>query len=422
MRVLLLSTFEKSGGAAIAASRLALALHSNGIEAKMLVRNKQTVRPWVVGLDKTYKHNLRFVWERFCIWFYNRFSKKNLFAVSLANTGADITQLEDFKDADIIHIHWVNQGMLSLKDIEKIVDSGKPIVWTMHDMWNSTGICHHARECDHYFTQSCHNCFFIEGFGWMKEPSARVFQQKKRLYAKSRISFVACSLWLRKRAELSPLMTNKQLLNIPNPINPVQFAPSNQESVRIKLHLPKDKKLLLFGSMKVTDKRKGIDYMVEACRIFCNKYPSKKNQMGIVMMGNHSEEVVDLLPFPVYSVGFVSDENHIVELYNATDLYVTPSLEENLPNTIMEALSCGIPCVGFEIGGIPEMIDHRQNGYVATYKSAADLADGIYWSIFEAETETLKRNARDKVLENYSQDVVAKQYLELYKSKLDKPT
>ncbi len=418
MKVLIVSTFERMGGAAVAASRLGIALRANGVEATMLVRDKQTERSWVIELPKTFKNKLNFVWERFCIWKANKFSKENLFAVSLANTGIDITNLDVFKQADVIHIHWINQGMLSLKDIDKIVTSGKPVVWTMHDMWNATGICHHARDCEHYFTQDCHNCFFIHGFGWIQEPSAKIFQQKKQLYGRSQISFVACSRWLRQKAEISPLMSGVQLLNIPNPIDTALFTPFSQQEVRAKWNLPLDVKLILFGSMKVTDKRKGIDYMIDACRIFAQKYPEEKNRVGIVMMGNRSEEVVNLLPFPVYSVGFVSQEEQIAEVYNATDVYVTPSLEENLPNTIMEALSCGVPCVGYHIGGIPEMIDHLENGYVAKYKSAEDLADGIHWTLFEADTPFLSKNARNKGLNNYSENVIAKRYIDLYQSKM----
>ena len=155
MRVLLVSTFERMGGAAVAASRLGAALRADGVEVQMLVRDKQTDRPWVVALDKTHKHKLHFLWERFCIWASNRFSRENLFSVSSANTGTDITRLPAFKQADLIHLHWINQGMLSLDNVTEIIRSGKPVVWTMHDMWNASGICHHARECDHYFTQAC---------------------------------------------------------------------------------------------------------------------------------------------------------------------------------------------------------------------------------------------------------------------------
>ena len=99
-------------------------------------------------------------------------------------------------------------------------------------------------------------------------------------------------------------------------------------------------------------------------------------------------------------------------IYNAADVFLLPSLSENLPNTIMEAMACGTPCVGFEVGGIPEMIDHKQNGYVARYKDAADLAEGIRYVL--DNREELGRNAREKVMREYREEIVAKKYIEIY--------
>lgn len=134
MRVLIINTSERLGGAAVAASRLMESLKNNGIKAKMLVRDKQTDQISVVGLQRNWWQVWRFVWERIVIWKANRFKKNNLFAVDIANTGTDITSLPEFQQADVIHLHWVNQGMLSLNDIRKILKSGKPVVWTMHDI------------------------------------------------------------------------------------------------------------------------------------------------------------------------------------------------------------------------------------------------------------------------------------------------
>ena len=147
MRVLIINTSERIGGAAIAASRLMESLKNNGIKAKMLVRDKQTDQISVVRLKSNWLQVWKFMWERIVIWSANRFRRYHLFDVDIANTGTDITSLPEFRQADVIHLHWINQGMLSLNDIRKILTSGKPVVWTMHDMWPCTGICHYAREC-----------------------------------------------------------------------------------------------------------------------------------------------------------------------------------------------------------------------------------------------------------------------------------
>ena len=272
MRVLLINTSERIGGAAIAASRLMESLKNHGIKAKLLVRDKQTDQISVVSLDHNWRMVWKFVWERIVIWSANRFNKKNIFAVDIANTGTDITSLPEFQQADVIHLHWINQGMLSLKNIEKILASGKPVVWTMHDMWPCTGICHHARECTHY-QQECHNCPFIHGGRGKRDLSYRIFHKKQALYRNRHINFVTCSRWLEERARTSALFCGHAVTCIPNPINTNLFKPRNRQEARSRCLLPQDKKLMLFGSVKITDKRKGIDYLIESCRLLADKHP-----------------------------------------------------------------------------------------------------------------------------------------------------
>ena len=413
MRILIINTSERFGGPAIAAGRLVEALKNNGIKAKMLVREKQTDRLSVIGLNKNWWKVWQFIWERILIWKENRFKKHNLFAVDIANTGTDITVLPEFQAADIIHLHWINQGMLSLNDIRKILQSGKPVVWTMHDMWPCTGICHHACECDKYH-QECHHCPYIYKGGGKKDLSNQVFKKKKEIYQLAPVTFVTCSRWLKERASQSALLNGHSIVDIPNPINTGLFKPQNALVVRTKMGLPTDKKLILFGSVKVTDKRKGIDYFIESCKLLAEKYPEMKEELGVVVYGKNSECLKPLIPFQVYALDYISNEKDLVNIYNAVDLYVTPSLEENLPTTIMEAMACGVPCVGFNVGGIPEMIDHLHNGYVAEYKSAEDLANGIFWTLSESEYQSLSEEACRKAVSNYSESIVAKKYIDIY--------
>lgn len=188
-------------------------------------------------------------------------------------------------------------------------------------------------------------------------------------------------------ARRSSLLQGHTITNIPNAINTNLFKPRAKKFAREKLHLPTDKKLLLFGSMKITDKRKGIDYLIEACKLLAQQEPELSQQLGVVVLGSQAEQCKSLFPFPIYPMNYVSNEKELVDIYNAVDLYVTPSLQDNLPNTIVEAMACGIPCVGFNVGGIPQMIDHLHNGYVAQYKSADDLANGICWTLTEETTK-----------------------------------
>lgn len=412
MRVLLINTSERTGGAAIAANRLMEALKNSGIKAKTLVRDKQTDQVTVVPLRKSWRHVWQFVWERVVIWKANHFKKHNLFAVDIANTGTDITSLPEFRQADVIHLHWINQGMLSLKDIRKIIASGKPVVWTLHDMWPITGICHHAQDCQNYRTQ-CHDCPLLYK-GSAHDLSNIVYRRKLQIYKNANLTFVACSQWLEELAQKSALTMGHTVTNIPNAINTNLFHPADKAQARKKLHLPAEKRLLLFSSMKITDKRKGIDYLIKACQLLVKQYPDFCDTLGVVVVGSESQQYANLFPFPVYCLDYVSTEKEIVNIYNAVDLFVTPSLQENLPNTIVESMSCGVPCVGFQIGGIPQMIDHLHNGYVARYKSAEDLANGIYWSLCGGDYEALCEEARRKAVSAYSEHTVAMKYIHVY--------
>ena len=411
MRVLIVNTSEKTGGAAVAANRLMEALINNGVKAKMLVRDKQTDCLTVVSAGDGWRQRWHFLWERWRIFMAMHFSKTHLFEADIANVGTDITTLPEFKEADIIHLHWINQGFLSLNGIQKILSSGKPVVWTMHDIWPATAICHYARGCCRY-QNKCESCPLLPRRS-VSDLSAVVWRRKNEILRKYHISFVACSRWLEGEAKKSALLKGQRVTNIPNPINSHVFCPSDKQQAREALGLPLDKQVILFVSQRVTDKRKGLDYLVEAVNRMAVQDASLKDNTAIAVLGGHSEEVADLLPLPVFPLGYVSDESKIVKVYNAADVFVLPSLEDNLPNTIMEAMACGVPCVGFNIGGIPEMIGHLKSGYVAKAADADDLARGIKW-VLDFKGEELSKEARRTVLNSYSQQSVAIKYIELY--------
>ena len=165
----------------MAANRLMEALNNNGVKAKMLVGDKQTDEISVVPLSSKWAVKWNFLWERLMVFLHLRFHKEHLFEIDIANAGSDITNLPEFREADVIHLNWINQGMLSLKSIRKILRSGKPVVWTMHDLWPATGICHYARTCSAFRT-TCHNCQLLPLHGSVNDLSHKVWERKRRLY------------------------------------------------------------------------------------------------------------------------------------------------------------------------------------------------------------------------------------------------
>ena len=413
MRVLIVNTSERTGGAAVAANRLMEALNNNGVKAKMLVRDKETDHLTVAGLPSSWRQQWNFLWERFVIWLHLHFRREHLFEVDMANAGTDITKLPEFQEADVIHLHWINQGMLSLKGIRKILTSGKPVVWTMHDIWPATAVCHYSRGCEQYQSQ-CDQCPLLPGDSLARQ----VWRRKVQMLSGQRITYVCCSEWLAGEARKSALLKDQRIVSIPNAIDTRLYRPQDKQQSRQILDLPTDRRIILFVSQRVTDPRKGISYFVDAVSRLVQQHPEMKDNTGVAILGGHAEEVASQLALPSYPLGYVSNPSRIVNVYNAADVFVLPSLEDNLPNTLMEAMACGVPCVGFHVGGIPEMISHQVNGYVAKERDAADLAQGIRYVLAEADYETLSRECLHQVAQKYSQQSVASRYIEEYQNSM----
>ena len=424
MKVVLINTYDTYGGAAVACQRLlnALQAHPKIDSVRMLVQEKKGDNALVEGWANTYwtkkQAFLKFSLERLSFLRHEK-SKQVRFAFSPANTGVDITQHPLVQQADIIHLHWINFGFLSVKSLEKLFRLGKPVFWTLHDMWAFTGGCHYAGTCIHYQVR-CGDCDFLKS-PKPKDLSARILQKKFRAYHQAPLDIVTCSKWLADIAQQSSLFKRSinaqsqvNIQSIPNPINVDTFQPTDKAKIRKKLGIKTTKLQVLFGAMNVADQRKGFKYFQEALQILRNQYPDLDEQMELLIFGKASPELLQALPYPVNNLGVLSGNEPMSQAYNAADLFVIPSLEDNLPNTIMESLACGTPTVAFRTGGIPDMIDHQQNGYLAQYQDANDLAKGIYWALTRADYPQLAQNARQKVLNNFTEKVVADQYVQLY--------
>lgn len=411
MNVLIVNTSERIGGAAIAANRLMEALKHQHVQARMLVRDRQTEQLSVTAVRQSWRLPVNFLWERATIFLHNGLSRKRLWKADVANAGVDITRTPEFRQADVVHLHWVNQGFLSLNGLAKIFSSGKRIVVTLHDQWYYTGVCHYAMDCQRFKT-ACARCPMLGGHHAGGDLASRVFRRKQSLYASARITFVGCSQWVADEARQSALTRGQRIVSIPNPIDTTLFRPADKAAARKRLGLPPDRPLVLFGSRRTTDTIKGFDYFARACQILQQRHAGLR--VALVVVGEDSDKSCAALPQDVFPVSYVSKESQMVDIYNAVDAYATPSLRDNLPNTIMEALSCGTPCVGFRTGGIPEMIQHGENGYVARYRDAEDLAEGIAWTLDPARHDALGQAARQFVLDHYDEQRVAREYMKIY--------
>jgi glycosyltransferase involved in cell wall biosynthesis len=411
MKIALVNTTDLAGGAAVACNRLALALQSAGHDVTLLARDVHGSASHVVSTTrglKKYGDKYRFLSERLRFIAFHEASKEVRFAFSMADTGEDISKHPVIQAADIIHLHWINNGFLSLESIDKLIALGKPIVWTLHDMWAFTGGCHYSGTCQRYL-QSCGDCPFLNRPG-PKDLSSKIWDRKKALYKNGGITFVTCSTWLRDEARKSSLLNTFRTESIPNPIDTSFWSPGDRAAARAHFNLPADKKLLLFGAMNVQDKRKGFQYLQEALA-------GTKDiaDLELVVFGK-SKEALALEGYRIHHLGSLGAAEDIRAAYRAADVFALPSLEDNLPNTVMESLSVGTPVVAFRIGGLPEMLSEAGSGYLAEAGSASGFAEGIR-QLLSSSVE-FNQAAVNKVTGEYANQLVAERYVNLYRELL----
>jgi glycosyltransferase involved in cell wall biosynthesis len=304
---------------------------------------------------------------------------------------------------DVINLHWINNGFISIKQIGKLEKLNIPIIWTLHDMWPFTGGCHYTGGCEKY-KKHCGTCPQLKS-SKKKDLSYKIFEKKKNF---SGISVICLNRWMKKCVKESELFSNGKVDIIPNGFNLDILKPRNRELGRKKFNLPLNKKIILFGAVSVDDERKGFIYLEKALNRINNQ-----DYVGVIF--GKCEKKIDL-KIDTYYLGNIKGEKEISLLYSSANVFVCSSLEDNLPNTLIESMSSGTPVVAFEIGGIPDIIDHKKNGYLAKPFDVDDLGRGIEWCIEDKKrNDQLGKNAREKVLKNFSQEVVSQKVVSFYK-------
>lgn len=409
-KVLIVSTSDVSGGASVAAVRLTEALNNNGVEARMLVRERLTDKPFVTQMAGRWQQKWNFLWERLRIFFSNLFSRKNLFTVSIANTGQNITTTQAFRDADIIHLHWINQGMLSLDNIQSILKSGKPVVWTMHDMWQLTAICHYAHECRR-FTESCGRCPFLR-FPHEGDLSSKVFRKKESLLRDAQIQFVAVSKWLQGEAQASTLLKGRDIRVVPNVLSLERFRLFPRDDSRRHLGI-KARYVVMFGAGRIDNSIKGFGYLCNALRHIIDTQKMTKDDLCLLLFGGIKDRaVLQQIPVPYIYNGYVEGDDTLSMMYSAANCVVSSSLYETFGQTLIEALACGCLPVTFDNSGQTDIVRHKENGYLARWKDSESLAEGIVWAATGNDID--RERLRSEVLDTYSERVVAGQYIDIY--------
>lgn len=409
MKILHVSTFDLAGGAARSAYRLHEGLKSLNADSQMLVQAKKSDDKNVVepktGLHKTLAflgHPLDAIPPRFY-----RHGVRREFSTQWA-PDLILPRVAQLKP-DVINLHWINESHLKIETITKL---NQPLVWTLHDMWAFTGGCHYDQDCGQYIS-SCGNCPQLKS-NKEYDLSRWTWQRKFRAWKNTQLTIVTPSTWLAKCASSSSLFRNRQIEVIPYGLDTHRYKPINRQVVRKVLNLPQNKLLVLFVAVNATSAhRKGFHYLQPALQYLCKS--GWQDKIELVVIGSSRPDNQDNLGFKTHYLGKLSDDILIAQIYAATDVFVAPSIQDNLPNTVLEAMACGTPCVAFNIGGMSDMIEHQKNGYLAQAFEIQDLAQGISWVLENRERHyKLGSFAREKVEHEFTLKLQAERYLSLF--------
>lgn len=404
IKVLHIVAGDISGGAGRGAYWLHLGLLSSDIESKMLVQNFSGQNSKIKSVTKNYQsillNSLNLFLDRLPV---NLYFNRDKFIFSTGISGLDIRKYEEYQWADIIHLHWINNGMINVKLLKKM---DKPIVWTMRDMWPMTGGCHYSMDCRGYENR-CGNCPILKS-GSEHDLSRYVLKRKKKYYSQN-LHFVAISSWLRDCAENSYLLDCFDVEIIPNGVDTKVFHPIKKKVARDKLGVPVDKKIVLVGAASITDKYKGFGKFKDSIAYLNDKYL-------FLFFGKVDIEYLRELNIDYQSLGFLKDNISLRLAYSAADVFVAPSIQEAFGKTIIESMSCSTPVVAFDATGPRDIIDHKNTGYLAEPFEPEDLARGIDWVLEDPERcHQLSYQSKIKVENEFSVSVVAEKYIQLYK-------
>jgi len=405
----MLTTFDDRGGAAHAARRLHDGLRRIGVDSRMLVQEKGGDDPMITGPSTSLRRALsafRPMLDSLPLRFYpDRQRVPFTPAVVPDRLHREIAKVEP----SIVHLHWVAAGFVRIESLRRF---GVPLVWTLHDSWAFTGGCHVPLDCTSY-RERCGACPLL-GSGKVIDLSSRILTRKERAWKGLDMTIVTPSRWLAECARASSLLRGARIEVIPNGLDTERFRPVSQGTARNILSLPHDRKLILFGGIHATsDPNKGFGFLTEALRLLAAAGWSERAE--VVVFGAQEPVNGQGQALKARYTGTLRDEVSLALLYSAADVFVAPSLQENLPNTVMEAAACGTPSVAFAVGGLPELVEHGRTGYLARPFEPEDLARGISWILEDDERRReLSSAARAAVEGTYAVDKIARRYAELY--------
>ena len=403
MKITIVNHSDNRGGAAIVSLRLMEALRAAGHDAVMLVAHKYTDHPHVHAIEARYRLKACFAAEHLQILAGNGLRRRDMFKVSTAAFGLPLSRHPLVRGADAVMLNWVNQGMLSLDEIARIA-AERPTVWTMHDMWCLTGVCHHAGTCTRYTG--------TPGCGWgpelsttrSRDLSRSTWSRKVEAYRRRHIHFVAVSRWLRLMASESSLMRGQRVDVIPNafPVDSFHIEPRRS---RAELGLPEGKKLIIMSAARLDTPVKGLDLAIDALNRL-----DRSNAAVLLVGALRNPHALDGLHFPHIAYGAVSEPALLRELYAHSTVLMSTARYETLPTTLIEGQAAGCTPVAFDSSGQCDIISNAEEGILVPSFDTAAFAEALNRAL---DTPLEPHALRASVERRYSDGKVAAEYIAL---------
>lgn len=406
LNVTLINRSDSLGGAAIATMRLMNALNHAGASARMLVLDKRTCSDRVARVGNAFSRQYNFLAERFGIYCRNRFDRNTLFKIDTATHGTDVSSHPWVQQAHVVVLGWVNQGMMALGDVRRLLDAGKPLVWVMHDMWNCTGVCHHAGACTaHHGT--CRSCPLLGTNG--NDLSTATQQRKRELYNSGSINFVAVSSWLEQCCRQSSLMGDARISVIANPFPTsdfgCDFATDNIWNI------DPTRTVVVMGAARLDDPVKGFDTLIHTTHYIAHNMPQLAQKLHLVLYGNlRDASLLNRIEIPYTHLGYVCD---LQQVYSHAHIVLSTSQVESFGYTLVEGMACGCTAVTTGAGGQTDIVRHLEDGYVAPSAAPHHLAQGLEWAVNNLQD---RHKQHRSIEQRFDQNIIAGQHLSLYRT------
>ncbi|MDM8553373.1 glycosyltransferase [Desulfococcaceae bacterium HSG7] len=415
MRIIHISSADNKGGGARSAYRLHASLRKQGVDSRMFVKSKYTQDDSVVAFEPKSSaiqriiFRLRRRWETGNVGYFSANDTiYNGFAPPSTPFGT--APLKQLPEADIVSLNWV-AGFWDYRNISHLPKRCKAVVWRLSDMNPFTGGCFYDNHCGR-FIENCGKCPCLQSHK-SNDLSWRSVMMKKSIIEALPPNFfhiVAQSRWIEKQIKVSNVFKNQPVIRIPNGIDTQQLQPQDSREARIELGVHPDHAVVLFVAQFLSNPRKGGAYFVETL-----KHVAAKSTIPITVLALGQDTLPPLSNVRIIQIKDVKDNAGLARCYSAADVYVITSLQDNLPNTVLESMACGTPVVGFEVGGVPDMVINGETGFLVPLKDTVALAQNILNIIQDNDLKTrFARKCRERIMKKFSLETQTQSYINLY--------